>query len=89
MSVSISRYQPIAEPEELDNGRRIQWVEGRPGEAPATAGTDFIIAHGGQIAAIYLFSTSYREQCSAVRPPERRIAWKPPVSLRPTQMRMS
>src|SRR5262249_24387440 len=38
------RYQPIAEPEELGNGGRIQWVSGRPGEAPAYAGTDFIIA---------------------------------------------
>ena len=49
------RYQPIAEPEELGNGGRIQWVEGRPGEAPATAGTDFIIARDGRIAALYLF----------------------------------
>jgi hypothetical protein len=49
------RYQPIAEPEELDNGGRIQWVSGRPGEAPAYAGTDFIIARDGRIAALYLF----------------------------------
>jgi hypothetical protein len=27
------RYQPIAEPEELGNGGRIQWVSGRPREA--------------------------------------------------------
>ena len=40
------RYQPIAEPEELGNGGRIQWVSGRPGEAPAYAGTDFIICPG-------------------------------------------
>ena len=38
------RYQPIAEPEESGNGGRIQWVSGRPSEAPAYAGTDFIIA---------------------------------------------
>ena len=50
-----SRYQPIAEPEELGNAGRIRWVEGRPGEKPAIAGTDFIIARDGQIAAIYLF----------------------------------
>jgi len=31
------RYQPIAGPEELGNGGRIQWVSGRPGEAPAYA----------------------------------------------------
>ena len=49
------RYQPIAEPEELGNGGRIQWVSGRPGEAPAYAGTDFIIARDGRVAALYLF----------------------------------
>ena len=49
------RYQPIAEPEELGNGRRVQWVSGRPGEAPAYAGTDFVITRDGQIAAVYLF----------------------------------
>src|SRR5246127_5736538 len=49
------RYQPIAEPEELGNGGRVQWVSGRPGEAPAYAGTDFIIARDGRIAALYVF----------------------------------
>jgi SnoaL-like domain len=49
------RYQPIAEPEEVGNGGRIRWVEGRPGEAPVNAGTDFIIAQDGRIAAVYLF----------------------------------
>ena len=49
------RYQPLAEPEELGNGGRIQWVSGCPGEAPAYAGTDFIIARDGRIAALYLF----------------------------------
>jgi hypothetical protein len=49
------RYQPLAEPEELGNGGRIQWVSGRPGEAPAYAGTDFIVARDGRIAALYLF----------------------------------
>ena len=49
------RYQPISEPEELGNAGRIRWVEGRPGEEPAIAGTDFIIARDGQIAAVYLF----------------------------------
>jgi hypothetical protein len=49
------RYEPIAGPEELGNGGRIQWVSGRPGEAPAYAGTDFIIAQDGRIAAVYLF----------------------------------
>lgn len=49
------RYQPIAEAEEAGDGARIQWVSGRPGEAPAYAGTDFIVARNGRIAAIYLF----------------------------------
>jgi hypothetical protein len=48
-------YQPIAEPEEVGNGGRVPWVSGRPGEAPEYAGTDFIIARNGRIAAIYLF----------------------------------
>ncbi len=37
------------------NAGRVKWVEGRPGEAPAVAGTDFIIARDGRIAAVYLF----------------------------------
>ncbi len=49
------RYQPIADPEELGNAGRARWVSGRPGEAPAYAGTDFIIARDGRIAALYLF----------------------------------
>ena len=54
------RYQPIAGPEELGNGGRIQWVSGRSGEAPAYAGTDFIIARDGWIAAVYLFFDKVR-----------------------------
>jgi SnoaL-like domain len=49
------RYQPIAEPEEVGDGGRLQWVSGPPGEAPAYAGTDFIVARDGRIAALYLF----------------------------------
>ena len=49
------QYQPIAEPDVSGDGGRIQWVSGRPGEAPAYAGTDFIIARDGRIAAVYLF----------------------------------
>jgi hypothetical protein len=49
------RYQAIAGLEELGNGGRIQWVSGRPGEPPAYAGTDFIVARDGRIAAVYLF----------------------------------
>jgi hypothetical protein len=49
------RYQPIAKPEELGDGGRVKWVSGQLGDAPAYAGTDFIIARDGQIAAVYLF----------------------------------
>ena len=49
------RYRPIAEPEEVGDGGRIRWVSGPPGETPAYAGTDFIIARDGRIAALYLF----------------------------------
>ena len=49
------RYQPIAEPEEVGDGGRVRWVSGRPGDAPEYAGTDFIIARDGRIAAVYLF----------------------------------
>ena len=49
------QYTPTAEPEELHNAGRIRWVSGRPGEAPAYAGTDFIIVRDGRIAALYLF----------------------------------
>jgi hypothetical protein len=54
------RYRPIAEPEELGNGGRVQWVAGRPGEASEYAGTDFIIARDGMIAALYLFFDKVR-----------------------------
>ena len=49
------QYQPIAEPEEAGDGGRVKWVSGRPGETPAYAGTDFLIARDGRIAAVYLF----------------------------------
>src|SRR4030081_3543824 len=49
------RYQPMTEPAESGNGGLVRWVSGRPGEAPAYAGTDFIIARDGKIAAVYLF----------------------------------
>jgi len=49
------QYQPIADAEELGDGGRVRWVAGRPREAPAYAGTDFIIARDGRIAALYLF----------------------------------
>src|ERR1700752_2943167 len=59
------RYQPIAAPEEVGNGGRVPWVSGRPGEAPAYAGTDFIIARDGRPPPFISFSTSYPELDSA------------------------
>ena len=49
------RYQPLSPPEEMGDGGRVRWVSGSPGEPPAYAGTDFIIARDGKIAAVYLF----------------------------------
>ena len=49
------QYQPIAAPEELGDAARCRWVSGTPGKAPAYAGTDFVIARNGRIAAVYLF----------------------------------
>jgi len=43
------------QPAWFGDGGRVPWVSGRPGDAPAYAGTDFIIARDGRIAAIYLF----------------------------------
>ena len=51
----------IAGPEEMGNGARVQWISGRLGEAPAHAGTDFIIARDGRIAVVYFFSTNSRQ----------------------------
>jgi hypothetical protein len=50
------RYTTIAAAEVLhDQAGRVKWVAGAPGEPPAYAGTDFIIAKDGRISAIYLF----------------------------------
>ena len=49
------RYQPLSPPEVTGDGGRVRWVSGSPGKPPAYAGTDFIIARDGKIAAIYLF----------------------------------
>ena len=49
------RYQPLAPPEEIGDGGRVRWVSGVPGKTPEYAGTDFIVARDGKIAAVYLF----------------------------------
>jgi len=45
---------------------RVHWVSARPGEAPDSAGTDFIITRDGRIAAIYLVFDKRPEMDSAV-----------------------
>ena len=57
------QYRPIAKPEKVGDAGRGRWVEGPPGKTPTIAGTDFIIARDGQIAALYLFfDTSQRRE---------------------------
>ena len=82
------RYQPMAAPEELGNGGRIQWVSGRPGEAPAYAGTGFIIARDGRIAAVYLVRPASADRSMSSPPVEwsdtddmrARIRWRVALS---------
>jgi len=49
------QYQPLSPPEVGGDAGRVRWVSGSPGQPPAYAGTDFIIARDGKIAAVYLF----------------------------------
>lgn len=50
------RYATIAPADVLhDQAGRLNWIAGVPGEQPAYAGADFIVARNGKIAAIYLF----------------------------------
>ena len=53
------RYQPITEPAESGNGGLVRWVSGRPGEAPAYAGT-------AGLPPFIFFSTNYPDLDSAV-----------------------
>ena len=48
-------YRPLSPPEELGDAGRVRWVSGTPGKPPDYAGTDFIVARNGRIAALYLF----------------------------------
>ena len=49
------QYTPLSPPEEVGDGCRVRWVSGPPGRPPAYAGTDFMVARHGRIAAVYLF----------------------------------
>ena len=52
------KYEPLSPPEELGDAGRVPWVSGTPGKPPAYAGTDFVVARNGRIAAIYMFFDS-------------------------------
>jgi hypothetical protein len=54
------RYQPLSPPDVMGDGGRVRWVSGSPGKPPAYAGTDFIIARDGKIAASISSLTSCR-----------------------------
>ncbi len=50
------RYSELGPAEVLqETAGRVRWVSGLPGEPPAYAGTDFIIARNGRISGLYLF----------------------------------
>jgi hypothetical protein len=49
------QYRPLSPPEETGDSGRVRWVSGSPDKPPAYAGTDFIIARDGKIAALYLY----------------------------------
>ena len=59
------RYQPIAEPEELGNGGRVQWVSGRHGEAPRTPELISLSLATAGLPPFISSSTSYPELDSA------------------------
>jgi hypothetical protein len=48
-------------------------VSRRPGEAPACAGTDFIIARDGRIAAVYLFFEKLAGSSRLGQPEDARV----------------
>jgi len=50
------RYALFGTPEEVHGtAGRARWTSGKPGEPPAYAGTDFIVARDGKIAELYMF----------------------------------
>ena len=57
----------IAGPEEVGDRSRIQLLEGRPGEAPVVAGTDFIVARGPDCHHLFLLRQDAPEPDSAVQ----------------------
>ena len=77
------RYQPITEPAESGNGGLVRWVSGRPGEAPAYAGTDSSLPGTAGLPPFIFFSTNYPDLDSAVLNRHRdneRFVGKPEVT---------
>jgi SnoaL-like domain len=51
-------YTPHRPPQAVQDGGRLAWGSGPPGEPPRYTGLDVIIARGGQIAVLYVFLDS-------------------------------
>jgi SnoaL-like domain len=54
-------YTPHGEPQALHNAGRLAWGSGPSGEKPAYTGLDVIIARGGKIAALSMYSSTQSE----------------------------
>jgi hypothetical protein len=48
-------YTPHRRPQTVQDGGRLAWGSGPPGEPPSYTGVDVIIVCDGQIAALYVF----------------------------------
>src|SRR4051812_34221618 len=48
-------YTPHRRPQAVQDGGRLAWGSGPPGEPPSYTGTDVIIVRDGRIAALYVF----------------------------------
>ena len=48
-------YTPHRRPQTVQDGGRLAWGSGPPGEPPSYTGVDVIIARDGKIAALYVF----------------------------------
>jgi hypothetical protein len=48
-------YTPHRRPQAVQDGGRLAWGSGPPGEPPSYTGTDVIIVRDGKIATLYVF----------------------------------
>jgi hypothetical protein len=48
-------YTPHSRPQAVQDGGRIAWGSGPPGEPPSYTGVDVIISRDGKIATLYVF----------------------------------